>query len=203
MTAFLAIDSSTSYLCLSLVYVDENQQVKQLDFCEDVGRDHAQRMIPEIDLLMSTAGLAKSDLSAIAVGVGPGSYTGVRVAVATGKGLARALTLPLYSYPSLDALAITAITAKDNNSNSNPKVIATMDARRDHVYAASYLLENGKATLTSKIEKISNQDLQARIQAEDLYLIETSKPDVSYFAHQAKEAFEAKQTPETVEAIYL
>jgi len=191
MQAFLAIDSSTSHLCLSLIYGDD-----QLDFCEDVGRDHAKRMIPEIDTLFSQAGIAKRDLAAIAVGVGPGSYTGVRVAVATAKGLARALSIPLYSYPTLDALAITS-------KSNNPNVIATMDARREHVYAASYFIDDGKATLKSKIEKISNDDLKKRIETENLHLVENTIPNVSYLAQQAKQAFDAKQEPELVEVIYL
>ncbi len=196
MSAFLAIDSSTAHLCLSLVFDGKNHDVKQLDFCEEVGRDHAKRMIPEIDLLISSAGLEKRDLTAIAVGVGPGSYTGVRVAVATGKGLARALSIPLYSSPTLEALAVTAKT-------QNPNVIATMDARREHVYAASYHVGNDQARLTSEIEKISNTELEHRIEAQNLYLVQDAIPNASYIAKQAKLAFEAKQAPTVAHAIYL
>lgn len=198
MPAFLAIDSSTSHLCLSLV-IENGQDFQQFDFCEEVGRDHAKRMIPEIELLFSKAGIAKHDLTAVAVGVGPGSYTGVRVAIATAKGLARALTIPLYGYSTLDALAIKA-------KNENPKVskvIAALDARRDHVYAASYLYDLYQVKLTSEIEKISNQELENRIETQDLYLVKDKIPDVSYFAMQAKQAYESEQNVTSVDAIYL
>lgn len=204
MQAFLALDSSTSHLCLSVVKTEIDQTDVQFDFCEDVGRDHAKRILPEIEKLLSKAEIKKSDLTAIAVGLGPGSYTGVRVAMATAKGLARALSLPLYGYPTLEAIAIRSLASKALDSEHD-KVIATLDARRDHVYAASYALDKktNQALHLGDIEKISTSVLEEKLTSEGFHLVDSEVPDVAYFAHQAKQAYKTKQPSKPLKAIYL
>jgi tRNA threonylcarbamoyladenosine biosynthesis protein TsaB len=59
------------------------------------GRDQAASLLPAIAATLERAGVARRDLSLIAVTVGPGSFTGVRVGLAAARGLAVALGVPL------------------------------------------------------------------------------------------------------------
>lgn len=66
------------------------------EFClsEPDGR-HDQRLLPDIQSLLSRHGLSFTQLNELGVGVGPGSFTGIRVALATAQGLAMAMSKPL------------------------------------------------------------------------------------------------------------
>src|SRR5260370_2844131 len=59
------------------------------------GRDQAATLLPAIASVLEQAGVARNDLSLVAVTVGPGSFTGVRVGLAAARGLAVALGVPL------------------------------------------------------------------------------------------------------------
>lgn len=95
---------------------------------------HAEQLAPLIDLAMTTAGIVRQDLTAIAVGTGPGPFTGLRVGLVTARTLAFALDIPVYGVCSLDALAIEAV---DTGAVTGDFVVAT-DARRKEVYLARY-----------------------------------------------------------------
>lgn len=94
-------------------------------------RRHAESLAPMISFVMSQAGVAMADLSAVAVDVGPGLFTGMRVGIATAKSIAWALEVPVASVCSLDALAAVA-------RGSDVPVAAALDARRGEVYWALY-----------------------------------------------------------------
>ena len=54
---------------------------------------------------MEEAGLAWTDLEAVAVSKGPGSFTGLRIGVAAAKGLCFSLDIPLIGIPTLQSMA--------------------------------------------------------------------------------------------------
>ena len=95
---------------------------------------HAEQLAPLIELAMTTAGIVRQDLTAIAVGTGPGPFTGLRVGLVTARTLAFVLDIPVYGVCSLDALAIEAV---DTGAVGEDFVVAT-DARRKEVYLARY-----------------------------------------------------------------
>jgi len=70
---------------------------------EEVGRGHAERLIPMIATL---PGKGRADT--VLVDCGPGSFTGVRVGVAAARGLALGWHVPAFGYSSLALLAATA-----------------------------------------------------------------------------------------------
>ena len=54
---------------------------------DDIGRGHAEVLMPMIAAVMDATGTGLPDLAAIAVTTGPGSFTGVRVGLAAAKGV--------------------------------------------------------------------------------------------------------------------
>jgi tRNA threonylcarbamoyladenosine biosynthesis protein TsaB len=72
------------------------------------GRDQAATLLPAIASTLEQAGVARKDLSLIAVTVGPGSFTGVRVGLAAARGLAVALGVPLAGITTTAALLAQA-----------------------------------------------------------------------------------------------
>lgn len=72
-------------------------------FHEDIGRGHAERLVPMIAELPDR-GRAES----IHVDVGPGSFTGIRVGVSAARALALAWGAECYGYGCLDLMAAMA-----------------------------------------------------------------------------------------------
>lgn len=140
--------------------------------CKEVaeqGYSHAERLHVFINEIISEAGIALSDLSAIAVSQGPGSYTGLRIGVSAAKGLCYALELPLIAIDTLTSLA-NQVKANDGF------VIPMIDARRMEVYSAIFnsdkekirevraevLTEDSFSTVTEKIYFIGDSNQKAK-----------------------------------------
>jgi tRNA threonylcarbamoyladenosine biosynthesis protein TsaB len=95
------------------------------------GRRHAELLMPAIDNLLSCAGVARSQLEAVAVDHGPGLFTGLRVGLAAAGAVSRARQLPCAAVSSLDVLAHAA--------RRRPGLLASVvDARREEVYWCLY-----------------------------------------------------------------
>lgn len=92
-------------------------------------RRHAELALPWADALLAEAGVAKSQLDAIAVGRGPGAFTGVRLAVGIAQGIALALDRPVLPVSTLAALAMRAGAGR---------VVAAIDARMGEVYVGAF-----------------------------------------------------------------
>lgn len=111
---------------------------------EEIGRGHAERLMPMIEAGLGEAGVAFKDLQGVAVTTGPGSFTGVRVGIAAARGLALALDIPAIGIGSLDALAFPVTRARDAGT-----VVAVLDARREEVYALAKDLGSGEARVAA------------------------------------------------------
>ena len=101
-------------------------------------RRHAELALPWADEVLREAGIARTELDAIAVGRGPGAFTGVRLAIAVAQGIALALDRPIVPVSTLAALALQARA---------PRVLAAIDARMGEVYVAAFRCEGDNATL--------------------------------------------------------
>ena len=127
----LAIDTSTDRLALSLCCPHGHW------FHESPGGSLASSsLLPQVQQLLSSAGLSPPMLDAVAFGRGPGAFTGLRTACSVAQGLAlggSGRVLPL------DSLQIVAEDARMQISAVNPlKLWVAMDARMQEVYAAAY-----------------------------------------------------------------
>jgi tRNA threonylcarbamoyladenosine biosynthesis protein TsaB len=90
MTVVLAFDCAVTGLSVAVV-----RDGTALASHRAEGRDQAATLFPAIAATLEQAGVARRDLSMIAVTIGPGSFTGVRVGLASARGLAVALDVPL------------------------------------------------------------------------------------------------------------
>jgi tRNA threonylcarbamoyladenosine biosynthesis protein TsaB len=123
----LAIDTSTSLASIA-VAVDEQIAAESL---VNTNRTLSARLVPEIERLLTTAGLVITDIDLFASSIGPGSFTGVRGGVATIQGLALAVGKPCAGFSSLAMLAM-------NFSLSTTLVCPMLDARKSELYAALF-----------------------------------------------------------------
>jgi tRNA threonylcarbamoyladenosine biosynthesis protein TsaB len=128
----LAFDTASPLVSVALYDADEGRVVAE--HVAERPMKHAEQLAPLIELAMTTAGIVRQDLTAIAVGTGPGPFTGLRVGLVTARTLGFVLDIPVYGVCSLDALAIEAV---DTGVVSGDFVVAT-DARRKEVYLARY-----------------------------------------------------------------
>ena len=97
------------------------------------GHQHGELLAATIDAVLTSAGAAMTDLTAVAVGTGPGPYTGLRTGLITAKVLASALDIRLDGLCSLDVIAADAAA----HAGGREFIVAT-DARRKEVYWARY-----------------------------------------------------------------
>jgi tRNA threonylcarbamoyladenosine biosynthesis protein TsaB len=127
----LAIDTAAN-LCAVAVF-DTVARVVMAEAGEDIGKGHAERLMPMIDDCLHEAGVTVSEIGKVAVAMGPGSFTGIRVGVAAARGLGLALGCPVVGVTTLETLAEAA-----RDTYLGRPVIAAIDARRGEVYAQAF-----------------------------------------------------------------
>lgn len=140
-------------------------------------RRHAELALPWAEALLSEAGIAKSQLDAIAVGRGPGAFTGVRLGVALAQGIALALDRPVVAISTLRVLAAAGISQEtdkgpesfstrntfasevslvenDSGPFSPRRILAAIDARMGEVYSAAFA-DDGYGLIACSRETVS------------------------------------------------
>lgn len=183
---YLGLDTATPFLSLALWSKEKGLFAH---FAENIGRDHAKRIIVEIDNLFQTANVLPSQLAGIGVGVGPGSYTGVRVGIATAKALSKGLNVPLVGVSTFSAMAFAAL-------QENEQGIVSLDARKGSVYAGVFEKTKDDVLEHFSIQKVTVTTL--REQYPTLPYYQDVCPDAAYIARRA-----TTQQVLPVEAIYL
>ena len=183
---FLGIDTATSHLALALWSPERGTLAT---FSEEVGRDHAKRILPDLEILFERAGVSKTDLAGIGVGLGPGSYTGLRVGIATARGLARGLGIPVGGRSTLEAIALGQLQPGE-------KGIIALDARRDNIYTGVFERTGESIETLETVSKRNRKEMKAAHPG--VRYLENQPPDAVY---SARMAFEEKT--EGLEAIYL
>lgn len=126
----LAFDTATPFVSVALH--DGSDTVAE--YASELRMKHGEQLAPLVDRALREHGLARQDLTAIAVGAGPGPFTGLRVGLVTARTLGWVLEIPVYGVCSLDVLAVEAV---GTGAVTGDFVVAT-DARRKEVYLASY-----------------------------------------------------------------
>ncbi len=123
----LALDTAT--LVSSVALASHDKLVAELSL--QTKKTHSELLMPHIEQIISTAGVEKKEIKAIAVSIGPGSFTGLRIGLATAKALAYAFGIPIIGVPTLAAIA--------NNCPVPGAVLSPLlDAQKGNVYQAIY-----------------------------------------------------------------
>lgn len=127
----VALDTSTECCLVALGKEDkllaESSQIAP--------RAHQRILLSQLEHLLKERDLTVKDVGLIIIGQGPGSYTGLRVGFATARSLAQALEIPVFTFPSFEALAAPFLSQAE-------KVLVAMDAKRSQIYLALYAWES-------------------------------------------------------------
>jgi tRNA threonylcarbamoyladenosine biosynthesis protein TsaB len=194
------VDSENIILCIETggdncsVALSKGYEMIALKECAD--REHAKHLSVFIDDIIRDAGLAYSDIDAVAVGKGPGSYTGLRIGVATAKGICYGINKPLIAVNSLLSLASvfhdTEITGNEagasfSQTDSATVICPMIDARRLEVYTALF---------DSSLHQLS--DTEAMIISENSFSEILDRQSVYFFGSGAAKCREIITSPNAV-----
>ena len=124
---------------------------------QNTGLTHSQTLMVMAEDMLKQAGKAVADVTAVAVAEGPGSFTGVRIGVAAAKGFAWGGEIPCYGVSTLEAMAETLGVYEGH-------VCACMDARRNQVYNALFLVNGGKLERVSEDRAIALAELKSDLE---------------------------------------
>ncbi|SRR5258708_7575981 len=143
MSLVLAFDCAVTGLAVAVMRDDVALASHRAE-----GRDQAATLLPAIASTLEQAGVARKELSLIAVTVGPGSFTGVRVGLATARGLAVALGVPLAG------LTTTASLLAEANA-SDRLAVAAIDSHLGDWFCA--LGEGDKTPFLASTEALAKR----------------------------------------------
>jgi tRNA threonylcarbamoyladenosine biosynthesis protein TsaB len=130
MMKLLAIETSSEACSVALSVGGDLLEVH-----EHAPLRHAELLLPAVSRLLAEAGLAVSELDAIAFGRGPGSFTSLRIGIGVVQGLAWAAGLPVVPCSSLAAVAQEAA---DRAGAGSGRVCVAVDARMQEVFCAEF-----------------------------------------------------------------
>ena len=152
----LGIDTSTQVNTIALL---KDGQL----LCETVlntNKNHSQRLMPMIDVLLKEAELEIENIDGVAVASGPGSFTGLRIGMTTGKALAWSLSKPIVGIPTLDGIAF-------NVQGVTGTICPILNARRNQVYTALYKMDKGELERISDYVAVEPLELIKQLQSHE------------------------------------
>ncbi|RCV93160.1 tRNA (adenosine(37)-N6)-threonylcarbamoyltransferase complex dimerization subunit type 1 TsaB [Vreelandella rituensis] len=153
-SVLLALDASSSACSVALLRRDAGKQ-ECISRFELTPRAHTRRLMPMVDEVLAEAGIAPSELDAVAYGRGPGSFTGLRIAAGAAQGLAFGLERPLLGVSTLEALALGA-----HRRYHFRYLVTALDARMGEIYVAAWHCADGVTTLLQEEAVIAPQALR-------------------------------------------
>ena len=133
---------------------------------QNTGLTHSQTLMVMAEDTLKQCGLTAGDVTHVAVAAGPGSFTGVRIGVAAAKGFAWGAQLPCIGVSTLEAMALGLGVYEGH-------ICACMDARRNQVYNAVFLAQQGKLTPATEDRAIALAELKTQLEQLDgpIYLV--------------------------------
>jgi tRNA threonylcarbamoyladenosine biosynthesis protein TsaB len=123
----LAIDTALG-ACSAALFDTETDRELALQ-SREIGRGHAELLLPLIDEVMKAADAKFDSVDRFAVTVGPGSFTGLRVGISAARGFALATKKPAVGVSTLAAFTAPLIT-----QDQAVPVVAVIDAKHGNLY---------------------------------------------------------------------
>lgn len=157
----LAIDTSTSKF-----FVAAKNGERSVSSVYDIGMKQSETLLPAIDYALEKAGIKPNELDYSVITAGPGSFTGLRLSFAACKALTLANSTPLYTVPTLEALAW--------RYRELPFfVVPLIDAKKNRFYAAAYcqsetILEPGDYEIGKILEALKSENITAKHQKQEI-----------------------------------
>ncbi len=149
----LALESSA---VAASVAVTEDEILLAQSF-QNSGLTHSRTLMPLLEDMLNNMDITLADMDLIAVAAGPGSFTGLRIGVSAAKGLAWAADKPCCAVSTLEAMAWTV-------AHMGGEICPAMDARRNQVYNARFMAENGVPRRLSEDRAIGLEELCGEIE---------------------------------------
>ena len=154
----LGIDTAAAPCCAAVYDTDKQQTLGS--FVINNKLTHSVTLMPVVSDLLRHSGITTEDIDLFAVANGPGSFTGLRIGISAVKGMAFAVSKPCAAVSTLEAMAY-------NVAMCDGVVCASIDARCNQVYTATFLNDNGTVTRLTDEECLKADELAARLSEED------------------------------------
>ena len=156
----LGLESSATSAGVSVV---EDGKVIALE-TSNTGLTHSQTLMPMVENTLKKADVTINDIDFLAISNGPGSFTGVRIGVSAVKGICDPLNKKCVGISTLEAIAKPL-------ENTGVIAVATMDARCNQVYTATFDCLNGEMKRLTEDEAITIDELTERLKTQDKQLV--------------------------------
>lgn len=154
----LGIDTAAAPCCAAVYDTDKQQTLGS--FVINNKLTHSVTLMPVVSDLLRNSGITTEDIDLFAVANGPGSFTGLRIGISAVKGMAFAASKPCAAVSTLEAMAY-------NVAMCDGIVCASIDARCNQVYTATFLNDNGTVTRLTDEECLKADELAARLSEYD------------------------------------
>jgi tRNA threonylcarbamoyladenosine biosynthesis protein TsaB len=128
-------------------------------------RQHAGALLGLVEQACASAGGGIAEIEGLVVADGPGSFTGLRVAASVAKALVRARGLPLWTAPSLIALAAQSAEPAGGG------IVALSDALRGELFATACRFRSGALDILLPPGVFTPEQLAARCPPPDAIVI--------------------------------
>ena len=158
----LGIDTAAAPCCAAVYDTDKQQTLGS--FVINNKLTHSVTLMPVVSDLLRNSGITTEDIDLFAVANGPGSFTGLRIGISAVKGMAFAASKPCAAVSTLEAMAY-------NVAMCDGVVCASIDARCNQVYTATFLNDNGTVTRLTDEECLKADELAARLSEYDVDII--------------------------------
>lgn len=120
-------------------------------------KSHSEFLTPTIENCIQVAGIAASDLDALAVGRGPGSFTGIRIAINAARSLAYALGKPVFAFDTLEILAAGV-------PESPQPLLVLVNAHKNMLYTSVFHWRAGQWVSDGEPEALTIEKIAQRVQ---------------------------------------
>lgn len=137
----LGIDTST--MAANVAVLEDDKLI--CEYSVNTKKTHSQKLMPMMENMLNLSDIDITEIDAIGICVGPGSFTGLRIGMATAKAMAHVNNLPIIGVNSLEILG-------ENMNLCSKKICSILDAQRNQVYTAKYILEDNKI---KEVEEVS------------------------------------------------